>query len=203
MKLHSINEDIFIAAGAFQKTRGDMVFGEGNENADIMLIGEAPGAEETRLSRPFVGKAGKNLDAFLSVLELKREDIYITNVVKFRPYKTSGKGTISNRPPEKEELTAMCPFLIREIEAVAPRVVVTLGNVPLKAVYGAGATIGENHAVPAAARALSHRFMLFPLYHPASIIYNRALKAVYDEDLKKLKAFLNAIGAAARHKCTL
>jgi len=203
MKLHSINEDIFIAAGAFQKTRGDMVFGEGNENADIMLIGEAPGAEETRLSRPFVGKAGKNLDAFLSVLELKREDIYITNVVKFRPYKTSGKGTISNRPPEKEELTAMCPLLIREIEAVAPRVVVTLGNVPLKAVYGAGATIGENHAVPAAARALSHRFMLFPLYHPASIIYNRALKAVYDEDLKKLKAFLNAIGAAARHKSTL
>ena len=67
----------------------------------LMLIGEAPGAEETRLSRPFVGRAGQNLNDFLSAISLKRADIYITNVVKFRPYKTSAKGTLSNRPPDK------------------------------------------------------------------------------------------------------
>lgn len=200
MKLDSIYADVFKAARAFDKSQGDMVYGEGNENASVMLVGEAPGAEETRLSRPFVGKAGKNLDEFLFMLMLHRADIYITNVVKFRPYKQSEKGTLSNRAPEKEELTAMLPFLMREIEAIAPRVVVTLGNVPLKALRGINATIGECHAVPMAAHALSHKFMLFPLYHPASIIYNRALKSVYDGDLKKLKAFLSAIGLTPKTK---
>ena len=74
-----------------------MVYGGGDPGARIMLVGEAPGAEETRLHRPFVGQAGKNLDEFLSVLSLAREEIYITNVVKFRPFKVSPKGTLSNR----------------------------------------------------------------------------------------------------------
>ncbi len=194
MKLDSIYADVLKTARAFHRTEKDLVYGEGDENAAVMLIGEAPGAEETRLLRPFVGKAGKNLDEFLLALKLRRQDIYISNVVKFRPYKQSEKGTLSNRPPEKEELAAMTPLLLREIEAIAPRVVVTLGNVPLKALHGSSATIGGSHAVPVTAHALSHRFMLFPLYHPASIIYNRALKAVYDEDLKKLRSFLDALG---------
>ena len=88
-----------------------MVYGEGNENAAVLLVGEAPGAEETRLSRPFVGKAGRNLDEFLFVLGLRRQDIYITNVVKFRPIKISEKGTLSNRPPQTEELTASYNFV--------------------------------------------------------------------------------------------
>lgn len=203
MKLDSIYADVQKAASAFDKTEKDMVYGEGDENAAIVLVGEAPGAEETRLLRPFVGKAGKNLDEFLFALMLHRQDIYITNVVKFRPYKQSEKGTFSNRPPEKQELAAMTPLLLREIEAIAPRVVVTLGNVPLKALHGSNATIGESHAVPVAAHALSHRFMLFPLYHPASIIYNRALKAVYDDDLKKLRGFLDAIGIKPKFKRNL
>ena len=203
MKLESIYADVLNAAQAFDKTKSDMVYGEGDENAAVMLIGEAPGAEETKLLRPFVGKAGKNLDEFLFALMLRRQDIYITNVVKFRPYKTSEKGTLSNRAPEKQELAVMTPLLLREIEAIAPRVVVTLGNVPLKALHGSNATIGESHAVPVAAHALSHRFMVFPLYHPASIIYNRALKAVYDDDLKKLRGFLDAIGISPKFKRTL
>ncbi len=203
MKLESIRADVLNAARAFDKTEKDLVYGEGDENAAVMLIGEAPGAEETRLLRPFVGKAGKNLDEFLFALKLRRQEIYITNVVKFRPYKQSEKGTLSNRPPEKQELAAMTPLLLREIEAVAPRVVVTLGNVPLKALHGSSATIGVSHAVPVAAHGLSHRFMLFPLYHPASIIYNRALKAVYDEDLKKLRSFLDTIGIKPTHKHNL
>ncbi len=203
MKLESIYADVLRAASAFNKTESDLVYGEGDESAAVMLVGEAPGAEETRLLRPFVGKAGKNLDEFLFALMLHRQDIYITNVVKFRPYKQSEKGTLSNRAPEKQELAVMTPLLLREIEAIAPRVVVTLGNVPLKALHGSNATIGDCHAVPAAAHALSHRFMLFPLYHPASIIYNRALKAVYDEDLKKLRGFLDAIGIAPKFRRNL
>lgn len=203
MKLESIYADVLKAANAFGKTENDLVYGEGDENAAVMLIGEAPGAEETRLLRPFVGKAGKNLDEFLFVLMLRRQDIYITNVVKFRPYKKSEKGTLSNRPPEKQELAAMTPLLLREIEAISPRVVVTLGNVPLKALHGCNATIGDCHAVPTTSHALSHRFMLFPLYHPASIIYNRALKAVYDEDLKKLRSFLDAIGIMPKFERSL
>jgi len=203
MNLKNINADILETARLFGKTESDVVYGEGNESAAVMLVGEAPGAEETRLLRPFVGKAGKNLDEFLFVLALRRKDIYITNVVKFRPYKVSEKGTLSNRPPAKEELAAMVPHLQSEIEAVAPRVVVTLGNVPLKALHGLNATIGACHAKPTGAHALSHKFLLFPLYHPASIIYNRALKSVYDEDLKKLKAFLNAMGLSSNKRPVL
>lgn len=188
--LEQIYADTLRAAQDFGKTADDIVFGEGPLDAAILLIGEAPGAEETRLSRPFVGRAGKNLDAFLCTLELAREDIYITNAVKFRPYKVSAKGTLSNRPPTRLELAAMLPCLECEIEAVRPRIVVTLGNVPLGCVLGKGATIGACHAVPTQVSVLSHSFMLFPLYHPASLIYNRALEPIYAQDIEKLKAFI-------------
>lgn len=191
--LKVIYADILTAAKQFDKTETDMVYGEGDPNAGIMLIGEAPGSEETKLSRPFVGKAGKNLDEFLTVIEQERCDIYITNVVKFRPYKMSAKGTLSNRPPKSGEIACMLPHLLREIEVIAPKIVVTLGNVPLKAVLGqASATIGNYHAVPTQANALSHTFILFPLYHPASIIYNQALKPVYQQDLEVLKSYIQA-----------
>lgn len=190
----AIYADMLTAARQFDKSETDMVYGEGNTNADIMLIGEAPGAEETKLSRPFVGKAGKNLDEFLTVIEQERSDIYITNVVKFRPYKVSAKGTLSNRPPKSGEIACMLPHLLREIEVIAPKIVVTLGNVPLKAVLGQGnATIGAYHAMPTAASALSHTFTLFPLYHPASIIYNQALKPVYQQDLEALKQYIQGL----------
>ena len=193
MNLDTINSDILNAAAGFGKNRSDMVFGEGPSGAQLMLIGEAPGAEETRLSRPFVGKAGKNLDEFLAAVQLERQNIYITNVVKFRPYKTSAKGTLSNRPPEKDEIACMKPLLLHEIEAIHPRVVVTLGNVPLKCLAGINATIGTHHAAPITAGALTHKFMLFPLYHPASIIYNPSLRIVYDQDLVKLRRLLDGL----------
>jgi DNA polymerase len=191
--LEIIMSDTLKAAGQIGKTEADMVFGEGNPEAEIMLAGEAPGAEETRLSRPFVGRAGKNLDVFLEALELQRKDIYITNVLKFRPYKVSAKGTLSNRPPKLYETELMIPFLLREIEAIAPKIVVTLGNVPLKAIYNRNAAIGGCHASPITAFVHDFSFTLFPLYHPASIIYNPPLKAVYNEDLKKLKAYISVI----------
>ena len=187
-----VYRDAMRAAAALGKCETDMVYGEGDPCARIMLIGEAPGAEETRLSRPFVGRAGRNLDAFLVVLGLRREELYITNVVKFRPCRISAKGTAKNRPPARAEIRCMLPFLLREIAAVRPAVVVTLGNTPLQGLLGKNAVIGACHAVPAAASALAHRFVLFPLYHPASVIYNRSLQGVYDQDLEKLKAFIRS-----------
>jgi uracil-DNA glycosylase family 4 len=189
-----LRNEMLAAAQAFGKTGRDMVYGEGPAGAALCLVGEAPGAEETRLSRPFVGKAGKNLDLFLAAIRLNRPDIYITNAVKFRPCRISPKGTVSNRPPDREELGCMQPLLLRELEMVAPRVVVTLGNVPLKCLLGAKASIGALHAVPVTAAALSHTFTLFPLYHPASIIYNPAIKPVYEQDLIKLRRLLDTLG---------
>ncbi len=192
--MQRIKHDILLAAQAFGKTAADMVYGEGPLGARVMLVGEAPGAEETRLSRPFVGKAGKNLDAFLKVISLMREEIYISNVVKFRPYKVSARGTLSNRPPEREEIACMLPLLLREIEAVSPQVVVTLGNVPLKSLTGdRRIVIGACHAQCMPATAREHRFTLFPLYHPASVIYNPKLKAVYLQDLEHLNVLLGSL----------
>ena len=172
-----------------------LVFGEGrSDHPPIMLIGEAPGEQETLQRRPFVGKAGKNLDGFLRVLEMNREDIYISNVVKIRPTKVSEKGRTSNRPPNKEELALFTPFLYEEILRVQPGMIVTLGNVALKALCGPRVIIGDMHGkvteVTVRHEKQEGTFKLFPLYHPASIIYNRSLQEVYDEDLQVLKGLL-------------
>ena len=172
-----------------------IVLGEGNtDHPPVMLIGEAPGEQESLQGRPFVGKAGKNLDGFLDVLELKREDIYISNVVKIRPTKVSEKGRISNRPPNREELALFTPYLYEEVLLVQPRMIVTLGNFALKAFCGPRAVIGDLHGQPTEVMVAHEKqeatFKLFPLYHPASIIYNRSLQEVYDGDLQALKSIL-------------
>ena len=168
-----------------------LVFGEGmTDRPPIMLIGEAPGEQETLQGRPFVGKAGKNLDGFLDVVGLNREDIYISNVVKVRPTKVSPKGSVSNRPPNREELALFTPYLYEEIALVQPGMIVTLGNVALKALLGKDAVIGACHGRVTEASIHGQTFRVFPLYHPASIIYNRSLAAVYQEDLQKLKTVI-------------
>ncbi len=172
-----------------------IVLGDGNtDHPPVMLIGEAPGEQESLQGRPFVGKAGKNLDGFLQVLELKREDIYISNVVKIRPTKVSDKGRVSNRPPNREELALFTPYLMEEILLVQPRRIVTLGNVALKSLCGPKAIIGDMHGAERRITVTHEKqegeFTLFPLYHPASIIYNRSLQEVYDGDLHELKKHL-------------
>ena len=178
---------------AKQKT---LVFGEGRtDHPSVMLIGEAPGEQETLQGRPFVGKAGKNLDGFLEAVNLRREDIYISNVVKVRPTKVSPKGSVSNRPPNREELLLFTPYLMEEILLVKPGVIVTLGNVALRALMGKDAVIGAMHGRPARTTVChekqSRDVFVFPLYHPASIIYDRSLNAVYQEDLRALRAWLD------------
>lgn len=167
-----------------------LVLGEGNARSPrLMLIGEAPGETEVIKHRPFVGKAGKNLDEFLRLAQLKREEIFVSNVVKIRPTETGPTGRSRNRAPNKEEISLFTPWLLKEIGAVRPKALVTLGNVPLKALTNAGNTIGDCHgqwlqgpdAIP-----------LFALYHPASVIYRRALAPVYEEDVLKLADALHS-----------
>lgn len=173
-----------------------LVFGDGKKSTKILLIGEAPGEQEAKQGKPFVGKAGKNLDEFINTLDLKREDLYITNVVKYRPTKQSPKtGKPINRPPKKDEISKFKPFLIEEIKDINPKIVVTLGNTPLKTLLGNSMNIGDCHGINQILNLETDKFDLFPLYHPAAIIYNRSLKEVYEQDLKSLKKFLedNAI----------
>ena len=184
-------------AGVMPGRENALVFGEGPLHPKLMLIGEAPGEQETLMGRPFVGKAGKNLDPFLELAGMRREEIYISNAVKIRPTKTGKTGRISNRPPTKEEIALFRPWLLREIDLVAPQVIATLGNVPLYAVTGdRRLTIGEAHGRVMEAGETGRR--LFALYHPASLIYNRALEPVYEQDVRALAAWIarDAHGAA-------
>ena len=182
--LHKLKEE-------YKKKYADkkLVFGEGDENTKVLLVGEAPGGEEEKLGRPFVGKAGKNLDEFITLAGLERKDLYITNVVKYRPTKLSPKtGKPVNRTPDSKEIEDFKPLLKEEIASVNPKVVVTLGNVPLKAVTDNNKiTIGDCHGTVLECNGIK----IFPLYHPASIIYNRSLADTYKEDVFKLKEYLN------------
>ena len=178
-----------LIAGIMPGRENALVFGEGPVSPRLMLIGEAPGEQESLQGRPFVGKAGKNLDHFLELAGLAREEIYISNVVKYRPTKTGKTGRLSNRPPTREEVALFVPWLLREIEWVSPQMVVTLGNVPLKALTEEKATIGAMHG-----RVIEENKSgrpLFALYHPASMIYNRSLVQVYEDDVLYLASLIH------------
>ena len=177
-----------LIAELYEGEKKILVHGEGEIGARVMLVGEAPGEQETLQGRPFVGKAGKNLNEFLELAGLERGELYVTNAVKFRPTKRSAAGRTVNRPPTREEVSLFLPWLRREIELVAPEVIVTLGNVPLRALTGPKAVIGDVHGAFQDADGLR----LYPMYHPASLIYNPALREVYAEDVRRLSAHLRA-----------
>lgn len=167
----------------------EVVLGDGNVNANVLLIGEAPGKDEVKLAKPFVGAAGKNLDEFLAIVGIDRNSIYITNAIKYRLSRVNlDTGRIVNRPATVDEIKSNRMFLAEEVNIIAPRFIVTLGNVPLKSIindYGIG--IGTVHGELKNITLFEKDYSLFPLYHPASIIYNRKLKDVYIKDLEKLK----------------
>lgn len=155
----------------------------------LLLIGEAPGRDEVRLLRPFSGAAGKNLDEFLKLAGIDRESIYITNAIKYRLSKMNPKtGRLSNRPASKDEILSSRPFLIKEIAAIRPTCIVTLGNVPLRAITGDfSLCIGDNHGLAMYETIEGSEYTVYPLYHPASVIYNRSLKEVLEADMLKLR----------------
>lgn len=176
-------------AGVMPGKENALVFGEGPLSPRLMLIGEAPGEQESLQGRPFVGKAGKNLDRFLELAGLRREEIYISNAVKFRPTKTGASGRVSNRPPTRDEIALFRPWLLREISEVKPGLLVTLGNVPLKAVTNSRMTIGVAHGRMMTAGETG--LPLFALYHPASLLYNRSLTPAYEQDVRALAQYLS------------
>lgn len=176
-----------------------LVFGRGKDkNPVLMLVGEAPGEKEVLAGEPFVGRAGQNLTAFLQGVDLKREDIYITNTVKIRPTRVTPKRRVANRPPSKEEIGLFLPYLMEEIAAVKPKLLVTLGNVALKALVSGDCTVGACHgqffeAKIAPPDKKPFALPLFALYHPASVIYNRSLFETYQSDLEALKRHIHSI----------
>ena len=167
------------------------VFGEGAPSSAILLIGEAPGKQEAEQGRPFVGKAGEQLRRMLDISGIDSKCLYITNTVKYRPWKVKqlqGRVSYSNRTPDVSEIKEGCVLLEKEIKIISPKIIVTLGNTPLSAVeYITKAAVGKIGDVHGRAFELSeYNAVLFPLYHPASGIYNRSLIAVMEEDLKNL-----------------
>jgi len=138
LKSQATNWPAAQAVGSFRQT---MVFSTGNTQADIMLVGEAPGFDEERLGEPFVGKAGQKLDAILKAMGTAREQVYISNIVKFRPKMPNQ--TTSNRKPTADELSVWLPFIREEVKVVAPKVIVVLGGTAAQALLGGTKPVGE------------------------------------------------------------
>lgn len=161
--------------------------GEGNPDADILFIGEAPGKKEDELGVPFVGAAGKFLSEMLTTINLKREDIYITNVVKYRPP--------NNRDPLPDEIEACMPWLHEQIKIIQPKVIVTLGRHAMEH-FIPGKKISEVHG-----QAFRRTFpdigeqVFFSLYHPAAALYNGGMRQTLIEDFKKIPKVVEKIKA--------
>ena len=170
----------------------EIVLGDGNVDSQLLLVGEAPGKDEVRLSKPFVGMAGKNLSEFLNVLGIERDSIYITNAIKYRLSEINPKtGRVINRPATKDEIFNNREYLVKEINIINPQYVVTLGNVPLKSILNSNkASIGSMHGEVSKVAIGDGEFKLYPLYHPASIIYNQSIKETYINDVKRLRDIL-------------
>ncbi len=151
--------------------------GEGPRHAKVMFVGEAPGFHEDRQGRPFVGAAGAFLNELLASIGLKREDVYITNIIKCRPP--------GNRDPYMDEIEACSPYLDRQVALINPKVIVTLGRYSL-AHWLPKAKISQVHGKPIRVGDRT----VFPMYHPAAALHQPALKRAVEEDFQKLGAFL-------------
>ena len=160
--------------------RTNAVPGEGSLDADLMFIGEGPGFYEDRDGRPFVGPAGHFLDELLASICLSRQEVYITNMVKCRPP--------NNRDPLPSEIDACRPYLERQIEMIAPKVVVTLGRYSFSKFFP-GEPISK-------ARGRSRRWRnlaVFPIYHPAAALHNPKLRTVIESDFRQLPALVESL----------
>jgi DNA polymerase len=162
------------------KTRTHVVFGEGSETADVMVVGEAPGQEEDRSGRPFVGRAGQLLDLLLLSSGFQRADVYVCNVLKCRPPQ--------NRNPQPDEVDACSPYLVRQVELVKPRVILAFGAFAAQTLLGTDITIGK-------LRGRTHQYRgipLVPTYHPAACLRHPAWVRSVWEDLQRARDVLEA-----------
>src|SRR6266545_1735852 len=168
--------------------RTHAVPGDGPFDSDIVLVGEAPGKEEDASGRPFVGAAGKILDKALDAGRLPRGSVFITNIVKCRPP--------GNRAPRADEIEACRPYLLTQIAAIRPKVVVTLGSTALRGVLGAALELRDARTK----RLALDDVPVVPTYHPAAILYNRRLERTVRGDLRKVARAVRADAARIRSR---
>ena len=159
------------------KTATNLVMGAGNLDADIVFIGEAPGKNEDEQGLPFVGAAGRFLNEMLAAAGMERGDVYITNIVKYRPP--------NNRDPLPEEKAAFWPYLIEQLQIIKPRVIITLGRHSM-AYFLPGMKIGEIHGQPNRVQFGDEKVVIMPLFHPAAALYNGSLRQTLIDDFLKV-----------------
>lgn len=164
-----------------------LVMGDGNADADIVIIGEAPGKNEDKQGLPFVGSSGRFLDEMLAAANLRRSDIYITNIVKYRPP--------NNRDPKPEEKQAFWPYLARQLEIIEPKVVVTLGRHSME-FFLPDAKISQVHGQAVRKNVLlpdgsEKQWMILPLYHPAAALYNGSMRQTLIDDFFNVKLLVD------------
>jgi uracil-DNA glycosylase len=177
-------------------TRTQTVFGVGNPDADLMFIGEAPGADEDQQGEPFVGRAGQLLTRILKAMNFAREDVYIANILKCRPDMPAG--SFGNRPPTPTEMQTCRPYLMEQIEIIQPSVLVALGAVAVEGLLGTRATMRE-------LRGRWHTYNSIPLmitYHPAYLLRNQApseKRKVWEDMLEVMERLKRPISERQRH----
>ncbi|HWT55657.1 MAG TPA: uracil-DNA glycosylase [Candidatus Microsaccharimonas sp.] len=157
-----------------------LVFGDGNADAEIVLIGEAPGKNEDLQGKPFVGASGKFLNEMLEMIGLERKDIYITNIVKYRPP--------NNRDPLPAEKAAFLPYLVEQLKTINPKVIVTLGRHSMDVLLP-GLKISQVHGKPMKVR--EHVYL--PLFHPAAALYNGSLRQTLIDDFTQIPEIIKQI----------
>jgi DNA polymerase len=167
---------------ALSENRNTVVFGAGNADADLMFIGEAPGAEEDKQGLPFVGRAGGLLNELLAGVGMKREDVFIANVIKCRPP--------GNRDPQPKEIATCQPYLAKQVDLIQPRVICTLGNFATKLLTGSPTGITKVRGSAQAHLIGGRPVHVFPLLHPAAALRTPAMADTLREDFTALPALL-------------
>src|SRR5208337_3338770 len=165
------------------ETRRNAVPGEGLESSKVIFVGEAPGEQEDAQGRPFVGAAGKLLTELLASVSLRREDVYITNIVKCRPP--------NNRPPRKDESAACRDYLNRQIALIHPKVICPMGNSAIRTLINPSESdsVTSLHGMPLEIESVTY----LPMYHPAAALYTASLRKVMEEDFRKLRGILDSL----------
>lgn len=165
------------------ETAKNLVMGQGNLDAEIVFIGEAPGRQEDEQGLPFVGASGRFLNDMLQAAGLERSDVYITNIVKYRPP--------NNRDPSQDEKKAFWPYLMRQLEVIQPKVIITLGR-HSGAAFIPGLQISKDHGHAQKVKYHHSEFLIIPLYHPAAALYNGSMRQILIDD------FLEAAAVATK-----
>jgi len=168
--------------------RTNIVYGDGNANADLMFVGEAPGEEEDKQGKPFVGRSGQLLNKALNHVKINRENVYITNVVKCRPP--------NNRAPLPHEME-ICKtlFLDKQIKIIQPKIIVTLGATASNALLGEAIKITKIHGI----RIDKDNLVIIPIYHPAYVLRNQTLLNSWVQDFEKIKIELESLKSANKN----